>query len=228
MQQWLLVPLGVQPRTIAAVEAHAIDLSRLAAGAVNEVLQTNSTIDELAVVANEISEVTGLINKIAGQTNLLALNATIEAARAGKAGRGFAVVAQEVKALGGQTANATRTINQRIEAIQSATDRSVEAIQGISSTIRELDRFSVSIASAVEQQTRATHGIAKNLTAASRSVVNVNGAITQIESVGSRTAKAAGMLTSASVSVTKQAKTIHEQVKGFTEGIREIQAKSGA
>ena len=115
-----------------------------------------------------------------------------------------------------------------IEAIQSATDRSVEAIQGISSTIRELDRFSVSIASAVEQKTRATHEIAKNLTAASASVVNVNGAITQIESVGSRTAKAAGMLTAASVSVTKQAKTIHEQVKEFTEGIRNIQAKSGA
>ena len=51
--------------------------SRLAAGAVNEVLQTNSIIDELAVVAKEISEVTQLINRIAGQTNLLALNATI-------------------------------------------------------------------------------------------------------------------------------------------------------
>ena len=93
--------------------------------AVDEVLQTNSTIDELAVVANEISEVTDLINKIAGQTNLLALNATIEAARAGEAGRGFAIVAQEVKALAGQTANATRNINQRIGAIQSVTVRSV-------------------------------------------------------------------------------------------------------
>jgi methyl-accepting chemotaxis protein len=215
-------------RTIAAVEAHAIESSRLAAGAVDEVLQTNSTIDELAVVANEISDVTDLINKIAGQTNLLALNATIEAARAGEAGRGFAIVAQEVKALAGQTANATRNINQRIGAIQSVTVRSVGAIQGISSTIRELNRFSVSIASAVEQQTRATHKIAKSLTAASASVVNVNEAITQIESVGSRTAKAAGMLTSASVSVTKQAKTIHEQVIEFTEGIREIQAKSDA
>jgi methyl-accepting chemotaxis protein len=118
----------------------------LAAGAVDEVLQTNSTIDELAVVANEISEVTDLINKIAGQTNLLALNATIEAARAGEAGRGFAIVAQEVKALAGQTANATQNINQRIGAIQSVAVRSVGAIQGISSTIRELNRFSVSIA----------------------------------------------------------------------------------
>ena len=200
--------------------------SRLAAGAVNEVLQTNSIIDELAVVAKEISEVTQLINKIAGQTNLLALNATIEAARAGEAGRGFAVVAQEVKMLAGQTANATQNINQRIEAIQNVAHRSVEAIQGISATIRELDRSSVRIASAVEHQTQAAQEIASNLAAASANVVNVNGAITQIESVGNRTAQAAGMLSSASVSVTNQAKKIHEQVRTFTQDIREIQTQS--
>ena len=104
---------------------------------------------------------TDLISRIAGQTNLLALNATIEAARAGEAGRGFAVVAQEVKTLAGQTATATRDISKRIEAIQSVTQRSVEAIQGISATIRELERFSVRIASAVEQQTQAAQEIAE-------------------------------------------------------------------
>jgi hypothetical protein len=41
-----------------------------------------------------------------------------------------------------------RNTNKRIEAIQNVTHRSVEAIQGISFTIRELDRFSVRIASA--------------------------------------------------------------------------------
>jgi methyl-accepting chemotaxis protein len=215
-------------RTIAEVEAHAVESSRLAAGAVNEVLQTNSTIDELAVVAKEISEVTQLINRIAGQTNLLALNATIEAARAGEAGRGFPVVAQEVKMLAGQTANATRNINQRIDAIQNVTHRSVEAIQGISATIRELDRSSVRIASAVEQQTQAAQEIASNLVAASANVVNVNGAITQIESVGNRTAQAAGMLSPASVSVTNQAKKIHEQVRTFAQDIREIQTQSAS
>jgi len=213
-------------KTIAEVEANAIESSRLAAGAVNEVLQTNTTIDKLAVVAKEISEVTNLINRIAGQTNLLALNATIEAARAGEAGRGFAVVAQEVKSLAGQTADATRKISQRIEAIQSATQHSVEAIQGISHTIRDLNSFSLRIASAVEQQTHAAQEIATNLTSASANVADVNGAISKIEGVGNRTAQAAEMLSSASVSVTNQAKTIHEQVRAFTEDIRAIQAQS--
>jgi methyl-accepting chemotaxis protein len=214
--------------TIAEVEAHAVDSSRLAAGAVSEVEQTNATIDELAVVAKEISEVTDLISRIAGQTNLLALNATIEAARAGEAGRGFAVVAQEVKMLAGQTATATQNISKRIEAIQSVSQRSVVAIQGISQTIRDLERFSVRIASAVEQQTQAAQKIASNLTSASASVGNVNGAIGKVESVGNRTAQAAEMLSSASVSVTDQAKRIRDQVKAFTEQIRAIQTESAA
>jgi methyl-accepting chemotaxis protein len=213
-------------QTIAEVEAHAIESSRLAAGAVSEMKQTNCTIDELAVVTKEISEVTDLINRIAGQTNLLALNATIEASHAGEAGRGFAVVAQEVKALAGRTANATRDISKRIEAIQNVTHRSVEAIQGISHTIRDLNRFSIRIASAVEQQTKGAQEIASNLTSVSANVLNVNGAITKVESVGNRTAQAAEMLSSASVSVTKQAKRIHEQVTAFTEDIRAIQAHS--
>jgi methyl-accepting chemotaxis protein len=140
--------------------------------------QTNSTIDELAVVTKEIGEVTELINKIAGQTNLLALNATIEASRAGESGSGFAVVAQEVKTLAGQTAKATRDISKRIDAIQNATHRSVEAIAGISCAIRELIGFSVRIASAVEQKVKGAQEIASNLASVSANVVNFNGAIT--------------------------------------------------
>jgi methyl-accepting chemotaxis protein len=213
-------------QTIAEVEAHAVESSRLAAGAVDEMQQTNATIDALAVVTREISEVTELISTIAGQTNLLALNATIEASRAGEAGRGFAVVAQEVKALAGQTAYATRDISNRIKAIQNATQRSVVSIQGISHTVRDLNRFSVSIAAAVEEQTRGTQGIADNLAAVAANVIDVNGAISQVESVGNRTAQAAEMLSSASESVTRQAKRIHEQVTAFTEDIRAIQAQA--
>jgi methyl-accepting chemotaxis protein len=213
-------------QTIAEVEESAIESTRLAAGAVTKMQQTNATIDELAVVTREISEVTDLISRIAGQTNLLALNATIEAARAGEAGRGFAVVAQEVKTLAAQTANATRDISQRIEAIQDVTHRSVAAIAGISETIGELNHFSVRIAAAVEQQTKEAQEIASNLASVSSNVQNVNGAISKVENVGNRTAQAAVVLSSASASVTKQANRIHEQVTGFTQDIRALQAQS--
>jgi methyl-accepting chemotaxis protein len=213
---------------IAEVEASAIESTRLAAGAVTKMQQTNTTIDELAVVTREISEVTDLISRIAGQTNLLALNATIEAARAGEAGRGFAVVAQEVKTLAAQTANATRDISQRIEAIQEATRRSVAAIGGISDTIGELNHFSVRIAAAVEQQTRGAQEIASNLASVSTSVGDVNGAISKVENVGNRTAEAAVVLSSASASLTRQAKLIHDQVTAFTQDIRALQEQSAS
>ncbi|HCR95153.1 MAG TPA: chemotaxis protein, partial [Oceanicaulis sp.] len=71
---------------------------------------------------NRVGDMSDAIERIASQTNLLALNATIEAARAGEAGRGFAVVAGEVKALAGETANATLTIQGLLTEIRGESD----------------------------------------------------------------------------------------------------------
>ena len=190
----------------------------------SEAAKTNATIDELAAVASEIGKVTDLISAIAGQTNLLALNATIEAARAGETGRGFAVVAQEVKALAAQTAAATQEIGTRIQAMQNATGRSVDAIQAISGTIRELDLFSARIAAAVEQQAIAAREIADNVNAAAAGVGHVNDVIVEFEGVADQTARAVQKLGGAATGVTGQTKRIRDQVKAFTDDIQAIQA----
>ena len=211
-------------QTISEVGSNAAQSSRLAEGAVGEAVKTTATIDELAAVASQIGKVTDLISGIASQTNLLALNATIEAARAGEMGRGFAIVAQEVKALAAQTAAATQDIAERIEAMQSATGRSVEAIQGISGTIRELNVFSARIAAAVEQQAEAAHEIAGNVNLAATNVGEVNRAITEIEAVADEATHAATKLTAAAVGVANQTRNIQERVKSFTEEIHAIRA----
>lgn len=64
-----------------------------------------------ADVINQIGDVAGAIQDIAGQTNLLALNASIEAARAGEVGRGFAVVAEEIKNLSDITSKEIGKVN---------------------------------------------------------------------------------------------------------------------
>lgn len=64
-----------------------------------------------AEIINQIGDVAGAIQDIAGQTNLLALNASIEAARAGEVGRGFAVVAEEIKNLSDITSKEIGKVN---------------------------------------------------------------------------------------------------------------------
>ena len=210
-------------RTIAHVGENAAQSSRLAADAVAEAERTSATIDEMAAVAHEIGKVTELITAIAGQTNLLALNATIEAARAGETGRGFAVVAQEVKALAGQTARATQEISSKIEAMQQTTSRSVAAIQGVSTTIRELDRFSALIASAVEQQVAAARQISGDVNAAAEGADRVSSTVGEIQDIALETSSEVLQIGSATAQVAGQMNMIRERVGMFTKEIHAAQ-----
>jgi methyl-accepting chemotaxis protein len=88
-----------------------------------------SSVSALQKATGQIGEIVTTIAAIAAQTNLLALNATIEAARAGEAGRGFAVVAGEVKALSGQTRQATEDIQRRVAALQTEVTALVATMQ---------------------------------------------------------------------------------------------------
>ncbi len=194
--------------------------TRIAEEAVHQAEQTDAGISELSQAAERIGDVVKLITTIAEQTNLLALNATIEAARAGDAGRGFAVVASEVKALAAQTAKATDDIGQQIGGIQTATQRSVAAIQQISGTIRRISEIAATIAAAVEEQTAANKEISRNVQEVAGGTARVASNIGEVSRGANETGSASSQVLSSAQSLSSESNRLKLEVGKFLNNVR--------
>jgi methyl-accepting chemotaxis protein len=135
---------------------------------------SGETISHLSHEAGKVSDISALIQKIAGQTNLLALNAAIEAARAGEAGQGFAVVANEVKSLASQTHDAIGSVTDTVSGIKNQMDATANSIASMHSQIDQVQSGASNIAAAIKQQQSATHEISSNAETAARTAKSVS------------------------------------------------------
>ncbi len=165
--------------TIDEIARSAEKARGIATDAVTKVKRSTQKMDELGDAAQAISQVVETINDISEQVNLLSLNATIEAARAGEAGKGFAVVANEIKALAGQTSEASMDIKARIDNIQAGAKGSLDGMAEVSGVIIEVNEIVTAIATAVEEQSSATLEIAENISQASTGIEEVNQNVNQ-------------------------------------------------
>ena len=134
---------------------------------VDAVERMEQRLDGIATSLKEVAGISGAIEAIARQTNLLALNATIEAARAGAAGRGFAVVAGEVKALAGQTREATLKIGETIATlsgrIASLIEESTGAVADGKATragTQQIEAAFARVGESISHLTQVSNGIA--------------------------------------------------------------------
>ncbi len=206
--------------TIDEITRQVTQSNEITKKAVVDAEHTNETVQGLAEAAQKIGEVVNLISDIAEQTNLLALNATIEAARAGEAGKGFAVVASEVKSLANQTAKATEDIATQIGSMQDATGEAVTAIEGISSTIGQINEIATTIASAVEEQSAATQEIALNVQKASKGTTEMTENISGVTEVVSQTGTTSKQVLDSASQLSQEAETLKTEVAKFLDEVR--------
>ncbi|UYW28260.1 methyl-accepting chemotaxis protein [Methylorubrum extorquens] len=180
---------------------------------------TSGEVQQLAVVADRIGAVMGLIKSVSDQTNLLALNATIEAARAGAAGRGFAVVAAEVKALSGQTMRAANEIVSEVEAIQSSTRRTVTSVEAMTAATLEVNALTTSIAASVSQQRAATQGISRTVAHVAQGSADAHAGAVSVSQATQETQRHAGTALSASESLKAVAADLAQSVALFVQRV---------
>ena len=207
--------------SISEISRQVSQSTEIAGSAVTAAEKADEMVQGLAMSAQKIGEVVALITDIADQTNLLALNATIEAARAGDAGKGFAVVASEVKNLANQTARATEEISGQISGIQTATQASVQAIQGITKTIGEISEIAGAIAAAVEEQGAATSEIARNVEQAAAGTGEVSANIGGVTQAAGEAGQSAAQVLGAANELSQQSELLKAEVAKFMAQVRQ-------
>ncbi|WP_148219783.1 methyl-accepting chemotaxis protein [Azospirillum sp. B510] len=207
-------------QSIAEISKRTGESARIIGDTAAGAEQVKATVADLSSTAGEIGTVVGLIDEIAGQTNLLALNATIEAARAGEAGRGFAIVAGEVKALAGQTAQATAEIARQIAATQAASRQTAEVVATMTNSVQRIESNASAIAAAVEEQATITssivdssHRVAVGTQAASDHVAGLSEAAAKVRTQ-------AGDVLTVAESLSHEATSLGSSVHLFLQEIR--------
>lgn len=191
---------------------HAKELAQGAAATAQDgmkiVHDVVTTMGEISVASNKVSEIISVIEGITFQTNILALNAAVEAARAGEQGRGFAVVATEVRSLAQRSAAAAKDIKHLIDhsvaRVTAGNELATKAGDAMTRVVQSVDEVSVVISEISAASSEQTTGIEE-----------VNDAVMQMDGVTQQNAALVEEAAAAAASMEEQAQLLADAVAVF-------------
>jgi methyl-accepting chemotaxis protein len=192
----------------ANLQSGVIKIQQLAAA----VSHATHELQALRGNADKIQNITEVINNVADQTNLLALNAAIEAARAGEQGRGFAVVAEEVRALAGKTAGATKDIAVMLSDIRQQSEHTAMLMQ-------QLEQASEQVTSELQQ-------VAQDVNHTSQEINQSSGALEQIEQLSEGLANTSNQISDAIQNIGAALHTIEEKGQSIGTQATEVSVET--
>jgi methyl-accepting chemotaxis protein len=129
----------------------------------DQIRETEKRVKRLAERSQEISSAVTIIGQIAERTSVLALNASMQAVAAGEAGRGFAVVADEVKRLAENAREATQQISGLVNAIQTDTTETLQAMNGTIAQVVDITRLADKAGTQMNDTRAATEALVNSV-----------------------------------------------------------------
>lgn len=152
----------------------------------------NRKILEIQEQSKALQDANITINSIAEQTSLLAMNAAIEAAHAGETGKGFSVVADEIRKLSVSSGEQTKTIGDKLTAIETSitaiveeSKSSQEVLHSVSRDIQNTTALVEKIASSMQEQKASSDDLKALITQLGDNSVQVKNAAVEMNT-GSR------------------------------------------
>ncbi|MEM6985844.1 MAG: methyl-accepting chemotaxis protein [Pseudomonadota bacterium] len=167
-----------------------------------------ATMKNIEQKANDINQITEIINSIAFQTNLLAINAAVEASRAGAAGKGFAVVATEVRQLAQKSKDSAHDIRHIIDSTVTEVASGSDQVNQAAGHMQSTSTLISDVASRIE-------GLVKTADIQVQAIADIDSTVTNLSAMNADNVQLTEKTTAATEDLHEQSRHLEEAVQVF-------------